>query len=113
MLIEMDQQLVLAPGGVEPLAGALHQICQIDPVPFQLEVGGADAGHIQQILHIAVQAARLLLHRVEQFVTVFGGDPVTIFQQGAASPHDGGQRRLQIVGDRGEQSGTHPVGLRL
>ncbi|MNQ71205.1 hypothetical protein D3C85_858670 [compost metagenome] len=113
LLIEVDQQLVLAPGGVQPLAGTIHQIGQIDPLPLQLEVRGADAGHVQQVLHIAVQAARLLLHRVEQLVAILGTDPVTVFQQCAAGPHDGGERCLQIVGDRGEQGGTHPIRLRL
>ncbi|MNF80277.1 hypothetical protein D3C84_625140 [compost metagenome] len=60
-----------------------------------------------------MQAARLLLHRVEQLVAILGTDPVTVFQQCAAGPHDGRERRLQIVGDGGEQGGTHPVGLRL
>ena len=60
-----------------------------------------------------MQAARLVLHRVQQFDAVLRTYPVPVFQQGAASPHDGGQRRLQVVGDRGEQGRAHPVGLRL
>ncbi|MNM67890.1 hypothetical protein D3C81_794340 [compost metagenome] len=68
------------------------------PVTGQFEPAVAQAGHVEQVLDVAVQALGLVARTFEQFAPVFFGYCLAQRQQAVDTAAHGSQGRAQVVG---------------
>ena len=94
-----------------PLQGAAQDLREIDQGEARRDGPRFQPGHIQEIGDEAVETLRLLLDRRHELLLrrlVIG---LGIGPEAGDGAQDRGQRRLQIMGDRGQQGRAQPVGL--
>ncbi|MNE42852.1 hypothetical protein D3C80_1370020 [compost metagenome] len=81
------------------------------PVAGQLEAAMAQAGHVQQVLDVAIEAFGLVAGALQQLATVFGRDRVAQRQQAVDAATHGGQRRAQVMGYGSQQGAAQLLGF--
>ena len=81
------------------------------PVLAHVDAAGLEPGHLQEVVHEAIQAIGLLLDRVRELAPGRGVERGFLLHQGAGGAGDGGQRRPEIVRDRAEERVAEPVRL--
>ena len=91
-------------GGADDVADIVKRV-------VRLHRAGLDPGHVEQIGDEAVQPLGFVDHRREQLAAVLFRQRLRELLQRARRAHDRGERRLQIVRDRGQQRRAQPVGL--
>ena len=77
----------------------------------RLQRAGVQAAHVEQVADQPVEPVGVLLDGGEQRLFVGLGPGHVGLAQAADAGLDRGQRRAQVVADRGEQRGPHPVAL--
>ena len=82
-----------------------------DPVTRQLQPAVTQAGHVQQVLDITVEALGLIAGAFQQLAAISQGNLLTQRQQAINRAAHSGQRRAQIMGDRGQQRAAQLLGL--
>ena len=91
--------------------GPRDDLVHADRAREQRQRPGLQPAHVQQVIDEAGQPVQRFVGRGEQFVAV-GGGPVHLRRAQAGDGRLGrGQRGAQVVADRREQRGAHPVGL--
>ena len=85
--------------------GDIHQI------ELQLDRAGFEAGHVEQIADEAVEALGLVLQGGEQLVAIALVILVGVAAQARHGAEDRGERRSQIMRDRGQERGAQPLGF--
>ncbi len=75
----------------------------------QLEPAGVDAGHVEELGDQPAQPVGVGGDRGEHQLLLLVVEPVPAVEQGLHEPLDAGQRRAQLVRDRGDQVGALPV----
>lgn len=71
------------------------------------------AGHVQQVLDIAVEALGLIAGAFEQLTAILQRDGLPQRQQAVDAAAHGGQRRAQIMGHRSEQGAAQLFGFTM
>ncbi|MNS64720.1 hypothetical protein D3C72_978580 [compost metagenome] len=71
----------------------------------------AEAGHVEQILNVAIEALGFIAGAFEQFTTIFQRDRFAEGQQAVDAAAHGRQRRAQIVGYGGQQGTAQLFGF--
>ena len=101
-------------GPVEVLEGAVDHLVERHLVQRRPDRPGLQAAHVEQVADHRREPRRRLHDRVEQGRAVLGGEQVVVRAQGLGCRADAGQRRAQVVGDRGQERRTRAVaGLEL
>ena len=93
------------------LQGAADDLAEIVRGPVRGDGAGLEPGHVEQIGDEAIQPFRFGEDGGEEVCAGFLAQVVGEVAQRAGRPDDGGERRAQVVGDRGEQRLAQPVGL--
>ncbi len=77
------------------------------------ERAGLEAGEVEQVAEETVEPVGLLQHRLEQVAALRVVVRGVVFEQTRDRRLDRGERRPQVMRDRGEQGGPRLVGLRV
>ena len=99
----------------EDLAGAPQRaaddLADIVPRGVRDDGAGFELGHVEQIGDEAVEPLGFVDHGGEQLVLLRVVEAGAEIAQGGGGAEHGGQRRLQIMRDRGQQRAAQPVGF--
>ena len=94
---------------VEPARRDRRHLVDRDGAQERLQRPGVQAAHVEQVADERVEPVRVLLDGGQQ-VGLVGFGPLHVgLPQAADRGLDRGQRGAQVVADRGEQRGPHPV----
>jgi hypothetical protein len=80
-----------------------HQVGQWRDGAARLQHPGLDAAHVEQVLHEVGEAVRLHIDKPGQALPGLGADVEPGVGQRGRRCLDRGERRPQVVGDRGDQ----------
>ena len=78
----------------------------------RLQRAGLEPGHVEQVADEAVQPLGLVLRRLQQLGPRLRVQRRIVAAQAGDGAEDRGQRRAQVVADRGQQRRAQPLGLR-
>ena len=99
----------------ENLAGAPQRaaddLAEIVRGGVECERAGLEPRHVEEVGDEAVEPLGLLDHGADQLSLLVFGQRSGEIAQGAGGTEYRSQRRLEVVGDRGQQRGAQPVGL--
>ena len=108
---EVDGDVVAGEHPAGALQGAADDLGEIVRGPVRGDGAGLEPGHVEQIGDEAIQPLGFGEDGGEEVGAGFLVQVVGEVAQRPGRPDDGGERRAQVVGDRGEQRLAQAVGL--
>ena len=90
-------------GLARPLDRGAHDVAEVDQFALRLQRAGLDARHVEQVGDEAGQPRRLLLDAGEQILPALRRQRRVELAQRRRRAGDRGERRAQVVRERGEQ----------
>ena len=81
------------------------------PLPLERDATELEPRHLQELRHLLGHIARLFIDTARERLALFPRQPLAALgeRRGGAAHH--GERRAQVVGNRGEQRAPQPLGL--
>ncbi len=108
---ELELDAVSAPGSWRRAAARSDDLAQVVQRRVGRDRAGLELGHVEQIGDEAIEPLRLVDDGGQKLGLGGLAEPAREIAKRAGGAEDGGERRLEIVRDRGEQRGTQAVGL--